>query len=261
MLITAACSSGSGDPKAKDTGKATPQPAASSAQPSASASPTLQPAVYKKLPDPCSALPKKTLVDLVPKGAKSGKKGKIDDPSSRSSCSWSSLDDNGVKGSQFRWLSVSLLRFESGVVTGSANEQARTFLNQQIDKAESTASDSKSSKQSVSGMGDEAYLVRYHEKRKEGDFKDQKVVVRLENVVVTLDYNGAGLAGDKSPDPDDLSKAAKKAAQDAVSAVLAANGKGTQASSPSTSSATPSQTASKSPSPSASASASATKKG
>ena len=58
----------------------------------------------------------------------------------------------------------------------------------------------------VPGTGDEATLVRYDLKKKEGVFKQQTVVTRVENVVLTLDYNGAGLAGDKTPDADGLEK-------------------------------------------------------
>ena len=71
----------------------------------------------------------------------------------------------------------------------------------------------------VPGTGDEATAVRYDLKKKEGTFKQQTIVARVENVVVTLDYNGAGLAGDKSPSGDDLAKDAKKAAKEAVGAV------------------------------------------
>ena len=51
-------------------------------------------------------------------------------------------------------------------------------------------------------------------------------MTRVENVVVTIDYNGAGLAGDKTPSARDLTKDAQKAAKEAVAAVVAANGGG-----------------------------------
>ena len=59
-------------------------------------------------------------------------------------------------------------------------------------------------------------MVRYDLKKKEGTFKQQTVVARVENVVVTLDYNGAGLAGEKAPSADTLAKHAEKAAKEAV---------------------------------------------
>ncbi|MBL1081684.1 DUF3558 family protein [Streptomyces actinomycinicus] len=249
VLITAACSSDSGDSKAKSAGEGTRQSASGGTQPSASASPTVQAAAYQKLPDPCGVLAKKTLGDLVPEGVKSSKKGGSDDPSSRSSCSWNSLDNNGVKGSQFRWLNVSLLRFESDATRGSGAEQAHTHFGQQVKDAQSVDGAKNTKLVPLSGTGAEATAVRYDLKKKEGLFKQQTVVARVENVVVTLDYNGAGLAGEKTPDADDLLKAAEKALKEAVASVSAANGGGSgQGSDDGKSSASPSKPASKSPS-------------
>ncbi|MEU2064067.1 DUF3558 family protein [Streptomyces sp. NPDC013455] len=262
VLITAACSSDSGDSEAK-SGASAPQSAGGDTQSSASASPTVQAAAYAKLPDPCAVLAKETLSDLVPKGSKSGKKGSSDDPSSRASCSWNSLDNNGVKGSQFRWLNVSLLRFDSDVTRGSAEDQAHTYYGRQVKDAQAVDGAKNTKVVPLTGTGAEASVVRYDLKKKEGLFKQQTVVARVENVVVTLDYNGAGLAGEKTPDADDLTKAAQKAMKEAVASVSKANGAGGTASSPSTAPASPSKPASKSPSgdsskaPSGSASADA----
>jgi hypothetical protein len=261
VLITAACSSDSDDAK-PTSGESTRQTASGSTQPSASASPTVRAAAYQKLPDPCGVLSKKTLTDLVPKGAKSGKKGSSDDPSSRSSCAWNSLDNNGVKGSQFRWLNVSLLRFESDATRGSGDEQAHTHYTRQVEDAQSVDGAKNTKVVPLSGTGAEASAVRYDLKKKEGLFKQQTVVARVENVVVTVDYNGAGLAGEKTPDADDLTKAAEKALKEAVASVSSANGAGGSATSPTepSKSASPSKSAPESNSPSASPSKSATKK-
>jgi hypothetical protein len=99
-------------------------------------------------------------------------------------------------------------------------------------------------------MGDAATAVRYDLKKKEGSFKQQTVVVQVENVVVTVDYNGAGLAGEKTPSATDLMKDAQKAAKEAVAAVSSANGSAASSASPSKSASKP---ASKSASPSKSA--------
>ncbi|MEV5736530.1 DUF3558 family protein [Streptomyces sp. NPDC052292] len=253
VLITAACSSDSGDSsdKAGDSG-ATQTAGSSSATPSASASPTVQAAAYRKLPDSCAVLSKKTLTDLVPKGAKSGKEGSSDDTATRASCSWSSLDNNGVKGSQFRWLNVSLLRFDSDAARGSGDEQAHAYLARQVEDAKAVSGAKNTKSEPVAGTGAEATLVRYDLKKKEGTFKQQTVVARVENVVVTLDYNGAGLAGEKTPSADDLSKDAQKAVKEAITSVSAANGKGSVAGTSSGGSASPSASASKSPSKQAS---------
>ncbi|WNM29401.1 DUF3558 domain-containing protein [Streptomyces sp. Li-HN-5-11] len=250
MLLAAACSSGSGS---SDGAKESPA-ADVKGSASGSASPTVQAAAYGKLPQPCKVLSDKTLGELVPKGLKSAKQNSLSDGSSRGGCSWNSLQDNGVKGSQFRWLNVSMLRFASDAGRGSGESQAKAFFKQQVQRALEATGDNGLKAQPVAGTGDEASLVRWQEKRKEGVFKEQKVVARVENVVVTLDYNGAGLAGDKTPDADDLSKAAEQAAKEAVAAVAAANGDGGGAGGASSGSPSGSASPSKSASPSASAS-------
>ncbi|MFG1668215.1 DUF3558 family protein [Streptomyces sp. Y7] len=247
MLVAAGCSSdsGSGDKAAADSGTKT------SASSSASPSPTVQAAVYKSIPDACKVLDKKTLEDLVPE-AKSGKKGSSDEASTRASCSWSSLDNNGVKGSQFRWLNVSLLRFESDVTRGSGAELAQAYYKTQVQDAKSVSGAKNLKSAPVAGVGDEATAVRYDLKKKEGSFKQETVVARAENVVVTLDYNGAGLAGEKTPSADTLNKLAQKAIKEAVAAVAEANDGGGAG----TPSSAPSKSASKSPSGSSSKAAS-----
>ncbi|WP_370686513.1 DUF3558 family protein [Streptomyces viridochromogenes] len=258
MLVAAGCSSdsGSGD-KAAERNDGGAKPSASSP---ASASPTVQAAAYKALPEACKVLSEKTLDDLVPK-AKSGKKGSSDDTSTRGSCSWSSLDNNGVKGSQFRWLNVSLLRFESDASRGAGDKLAQEYYRAQAQDARSVTGAKNTTSQPVQGVGDEATAVRYDLKKKEGSFKQETVVARTENVVVTVDYNGAGLAGEKKPDGDTLNKLAQKALKEAVAAVAKANGAGGDAGTPSDApskpaskspSASPSKNASGSPSPSAS---------
>ncbi|MFC8568947.1 DUF3558 family protein [Streptomyces sp. NPDC057245] len=246
VLVVAGCSSDSGSDDAKD--KAAKESAASK---SASPSPTVQAAAYGKLPEPCSVLAKKSLKDLVPK-ADSGKEGGSNDTATRASCSWDSLDDNGVDGSQFRWLSVSMLRFESDVTRGAGDKLAHANYQKQLQDAQATK-DAKSLKtEQAAGTGDEASLVRYELKKKEGTFKQQTVVARVENVVVTLDYNGAGLAGEKSPDAGDMVKDAQKAAKEVVAAVTKANAAGGDGGGASSGSSAPSDAGSKSASASAS---------
>ncbi|MFE2279971.1 DUF3558 family protein [Streptomyces sp. NPDC059454] len=244
-LVAAGCSSDSGSDDGKDK--------AASASQSASPSPTVRAAAYKRLPEPCAVLSEKTLDDLAPK-AKSGKKGASDDASTRGSCSWNSLDNNGVDGSQFRWLNVSLLRFDSDTTRGPGDELAREYYDKQVRDAQSAEGARSAKSEPVTGTGDEATAVRYDLKKKEGTFKQQTVVARVENVVVTLDYNGAGLAGDRTPDADDLMKDARKAAKEVVASVTKANGTGAAPSE--SASKSPSKSASKSPSTSPSTSAS-----
>ncbi|MER5751370.1 DUF3558 domain-containing protein [Streptomyces sp. NPDC002088] len=256
ILVAAGCSSGSdsdsgsGGSGQKDSG--------SGANSSVSASPTVQAAAYQRLPKACAVLSSKTLTGLVPKGAKSGKEGTSNDTASRASCSWSSLENKGVKGSQFRWLNVSLLRFDSDTTRGTGEKQAQAYYEQQVQDAQAVSGAKNMKSEPLAGTGDVATTVRYDLKKKEGAFKQQTVVARVENVVVTLDYNGAGLAGEKTPSADGLATAAQKAAKEAVTAVASVNGSaGTASPSPSKSaSSSPSKSPSKSASPSASKSAS-----
>ncbi|MEU0069793.1 DUF3558 family protein [Streptomyces sp. NPDC006332] len=267
VLVVAGCSSDSGSDNAgSQSGSSGSSPEASA---SASPSPTVQAAVYSSLPKPCAVVSKKTLEDLVPKGTKSGKEGSSGDTATRAGCSWNSLDNNGVKGSQFRWLNISMLRFESDTSRGSGDKQAQAYYAKQVQDAQSAEGAKNAKSKQLAGAGDEATTVTYDLKKKEGSFKQQTVVTRAENVVITVDYNGAGLAGEKTPSAATLTKLAEKAAKETVAAVAEANGKGkaddggdsSADSSPSASkSAAPSKSSSKSPSKSASPSESATKK-
>ncbi|WP_171134038.1 MULTISPECIES: DUF3558 family protein [Streptomyces] len=243
MLIAAGCSSDSGSGSGSDAKQASESPAGASASPS----PTVQAAAYAELPEPCKVLSAKTLEELVPEAGKSGKEADSDDVSTRAGCSWDSLDNNGVDGSQFRWLSVSLLRFESDVTRGAGEQRAQEYYEKQVTDAQSTEGAKNTKAEQLTGTGDQATAVRYDLKKKEGAFKQQTIVARVENVVVTLDYNGAGLAGDETPDADDLMKAAKKAAKEAVTAVTKANGTDASATPGGTDSPSKSATSSESP--------------
>ncbi|MGV9706131.1 DUF3558 domain-containing protein [Streptomyces sp. NPDC003483] len=257
MFVAAGCSSDSGS----DSGSASAS-GAGDAKASTGTSPTGSPdatanavkeAAYATLPSPCSVLSKKTLGELVPKGVKSAKAGQSNDAGNRGNCSWNSLDNKGVKGSQFRWLNVSLLRFDSDAARGEGNQLAQTYYEKQVKDAQTATGAKASGSAPVSGTGDTSTAVHYDLKKKEGTFKQQTVVTRVENVVITLDYNGAGLAGDKAPGADDLTKAAEKAAREVVAAVAGANHDGSRPGGAPDASGAPSKSAS----PSASASKSA----
>ncbi|KUF17498.1 hypothetical protein [Streptomyces silvensis] len=227
ILFASACSgddSGSDGDK-KDSGAAESSASASGGADGSGDKPAeVEKAVFSKLPEPCDALSKETLGDLVPAAKnKSGKAGTSEDVSTRGNCTWDSLDNNGVDGSQFRWLRVSLNRFESDQSLGAGAKRARTNFTKQVTDAQA-AKDAKDVKTTpVQGVGDQATLVSYDVKKDKDTFKQQTIVARVENAVVTVDYNGAGLAGDKSPDGAALAKDAQKAAKEAVAAVTAAN--------------------------------------
>ncbi|WP_411115230.1 DUF3558 domain-containing protein [Streptomyces sp. 029-5] len=213
MLVVAGCSSDSGDKSDAD---------GSSSSPSAAPSPKVAPAKYSGLPDACATIGAKTVGSLVPKvKTKGGTSGKSSDIDTRGSCSWNGLEDKGVKGSQYRWLDVSLMRYDSDATLGSGAKRAGEYYAKEVAGAQGTAGAKSLKSVATAGVGDQATLVTYTLKKTDEDFAYATVVARAENVVITLTYNGAGYAGAKSPSPADLTKNAEKAAKEAVAAVAA----------------------------------------
>ncbi|MFC9756820.1 DUF3558 family protein [Streptomyces sp. NPDC056921] len=226
MLVVAGCSSDSDGGK-KDSGSS-----ASSASPSASkkAEPTVEPAKFAQLPDPCKSITKKTITSLVPSAkSKNGTATKSSDLTARAGCSWNGLDDNGVKGSQYRWLDVGFTRFDSDQALGSGAKRAQQDFAKQVDKAKTADGVKKVAEAPADGIGDQATTVTYDLSKTSEDFKYATVVARTENVVITLTYNGAGYAGAKAPSADDIRKGAEKAAKEAVAAVAADKDSGSTA--------------------------------
>ncbi|MFD9068604.1 DUF3558 domain-containing protein [Streptomyces lasiicapitis] len=226
ILFASACSGDSGsDGDKKDSGdKPSVSASGGGTGGSGDKAATVEKAAFAKLPEPCATLSKKTLGDLVPAAKdKTGKTGTSDDVSTRGNCTWDSLDNNGVDGSQFRWLRVSLNRFESDQSLGSGAKRAQTNFTKQVTDAQAAKGAKGVKTTPVQGVGDQATLVSYDVKKDKDTFKQQTLVARVENAVVTVDYNGAGLAGDKSPEAADLAKDTQKAGKEAVAAVAAAN--------------------------------------
>ncbi|MFB7222920.1 DUF3558 family protein [Streptomyces sp. NPDC002596] len=219
MLVVAGCSSDSDSKKESGSSSAS----APSAQKTEA---TVEPAKFAELPDPCDAISAKTITSLVPKAkSKAGTPARSSDTGARAGCSWNGLDDNGVKGSQYRWLDVGFTRFESDQALGSGAKRAQEDLANQVAKSKATEGAKKVVEAPVSGIGDQATTVTYDLTKTKEDFKYATVVARTGNVVVTLTYNGAGYAGAKTPSGDDILKGAEKAAKEAVAAVTDTNGK------------------------------------
>lgn len=211
MLVVAGCSSDSDSKGEAD---------ASSTGPSSKASPTVPPAKYSELPKACETIGGKTIESLVPKAkTKGGTEGKSSDLASRSSCSWNGLDDNGVKGSQYRWLDVSMRRYDSDVARGSGAQLAGKYFTTEVSDAQGTEGAKDVKTAPASGIGDQATTVTYSLKKTGEEFAYAMVVARTENVTITLTYNGTGYAGAKSPSSADLAKDAVKAAKEAVAGI------------------------------------------
>ncbi|MFD5427046.1 DUF3558 domain-containing protein [Streptomyces sp. NPDC127084] len=227
MLVVAGCSSDSdSENKSDKTSKSGNSPGSSSQQSPASkeSAATVAPAKYAKLPAPCKSLSAKTVEGLVPKVKnKAGTEGTSSDTTLRSGCSWNGLEDKGVKGSNYRWLDVSFLRYESDASLGSGEQRAQEAFKKEAAKTAATDGAKKVAKSPATGVGDEATAIAFELKKTDVTFKYATVVARTGNIVVTLGYNGAGYAGAKSPAAADLMKGAVKAAKEAAAAVATAN--------------------------------------
>lgn len=218
MLVVAGCSSDSDSKKDEEASSSSAAPKASESKAS------VAPAKFAELPDACKSITAKTVRSLVPSAKdKSGTQGKSSDAAVRGSCSWNGLDDNGVKGSQYRWLDVGFTRFASDQALGSGAARATQDLTKQAAKAKATEGAKELTTAPVSSVGDEANKITYDLDKTGEDFKYATIVARTGNVVVTLTYNGAGYAGAKAPSAGDILKDAEKAAKEAVAAVATAN--------------------------------------
>ncbi|MEU2026444.1 DUF3558 domain-containing protein [Streptomyces sp. NPDC016469] len=219
MLVVAGCSSDSGDKKEADS--------SASASPEATKSePAVEAAKFAELPDACSSVEAKTVKSLVPSAkSKNGTRGKSSDASVRGSCSWNGLADKGVKGSQYRWLDVGFTRFASDQTLGSGAARAGEEFDKQVKKTEATDGAKNIATGSVSGVGDQATKITYDQSKTDEDFRFTTIVARTGNVVVVVNYNGAGYAGAKTPSAESVLKGATMAVKDAVAAVADANAK------------------------------------
>lgn len=220
MIVAAGCSSDSGSDSGSDSDSAKDKSAASASK----EAPKVAPAKFTSLPaDPCKTITSKTTADLVPKAKeKSGSAGKSSDITTRGSCSWNGLDDNGVKGSQYRWLDISFMRYDSEEGIGSGQDRAAEYYKKEVAKAQATEGAKGAKAAPAAGIGTEATAITYSLSKTGETFGYATVVARSENVVITLTYNGAGYAGAKSPAASDLVKDATKATKEAVAAVPAA---------------------------------------
>ncbi|MFJ3520595.1 DUF3558 domain-containing protein [Streptomyces sp. NPDC090131] len=222
ILTVAGCSSDSG----KDSGTKGDKKSgsSSSAKPNPKSSKTLEKAAFATLPDACKAVQTATIDTLVPEAKdKNGTATPSNDPATRVSCYWTGLDEDGLKGSQYRWLSLSFFRSDSHATLGDANKRAGEQFNKQVEVAKTTEGAQDPKAEAVGEIGDQGTSVVYTVKKDGTDHFNTTVVARTQNVVITLDYNGAGLEGAGAPDHAKLLQDAVAAAKEAVASVGAAN--------------------------------------
>ncbi|GAA2416806.1 hypothetical protein GCM10010420_53840 [Streptomyces glaucosporus] len=209
MLLVAGCSGGSGE---DDSPKPSPSASTSSAPPSPA------PVKFTTLPDPCKTLSKKTVRDVVPEAKETGKNLGSKDTDGYGTCLWSGLD-----GYQYRALTVSLRRFDSDVTLGSGSERAAEYAGQQVAAISQEKGNKKVKDTPVDGIGDQATSVAFETEKKNGkkseDYREQRIVALTGNVVVTVDYEGAGFETAGTPSAKDIREGAEKAAKDAVKSI------------------------------------------
>jgi hypothetical protein len=228
LFVVAGCSSdsGSGSSSGSSSGSdgGTKQDQGAAEKQSPSVAPTVPPAKFAKLPDACKALAKETVGELVPKAEKAeGVADTSSDPETRRGCSWKGLDDKGLKGSQYHYLTYALQRFESDASLGSGDKRAQEQVAKQVNKVQGKDGVKDVRANPVSGIGDQASTVTYGAREGGTDFGHAVVVTRTGNVVVTLDYNGSGYSGATAPSSAELMKGAQKAAKEVVASIATAN--------------------------------------
>ncbi|CAG6398248.1 DUF3558 domain-containing protein [Streptomyces cocklensis] len=207
-MLLAGCSSGGGSGSDDSASSAAATPT----------TPAIAPAKYGTLPGGCATLGKTTVAALVPKvKASGGTPAQSEDAKARAGCSWTG---NGSDGYQYRWLSVTLQRFSS-TPTESAEQQAKDRFTDQVGQLGKAPGASTSA---VAKIGDQASSTTVKATVAKVTSQNSTLVTRVGNVVVIVEYNGAGLEGKKNPSATTVRAGAERAAKDAVLAVVGANG-------------------------------------
>jgi len=213
-LLATACSSGSGG----GSGSGDSADKSGSAPAATDSAPAVAPAQYKNLPAACGTVTKATVGAIVPKAKHAdGTQTKSTNVATRGGCSWTG---NGKDGYQYRWLAVTLQRYDSSAQLGSAQDQAKKRYTDEVD---TLGPGRHFGSKPVPGLGDQATLLT-------GKWTDAKVtsqngtvVARAGNIVVIVDYQGAGMEGKKNPSARTVQSAAQRAAKDVVASVTGAN--------------------------------------
>jgi hypothetical protein len=211
-VLIAGCSGSSGS---DSSGSGSSGSSAAPAKPTTpSAAPSLAPAKYTQLPEPCGTLSKGTIGDLVPNAkASGGQVLKFSDPDVHAGCDWTGLD-----GYEYHYLGVDLRRSETVQGVGSAEDQAKTQFTQL--KQSTTAPDGlkKGSAPYIHsiGLGDDSQLVSAEVSKDKTTYRNVTVIVRQANVILDVSYEGAGFEGSKEPAAKDIEADATKAAKEAL---------------------------------------------
>lgn len=212
-LLLAGCSSGgsgsASDSGGKDSGTPSKGPVTTTA--------TLAPARFATLPEACATVAKATVASLVPKAkSAAGTPSLSDDTHARAGCSWTG---NGSDGYQYRWLAVTLQRFTSTPASPAEDQAKERFAEQAATLGKAPGA----STSAVAGLGDQATSIAGKATVAKVTSQNDTVLVRTGNIVVIVEFDGAGLEGKKNPSASTVDGGALRAAKDAVAAVTAAN--------------------------------------
>jgi hypothetical protein len=215
LLASAACSSSPDSGGEKDS--------APSASPSASTSASAKPSAITGLPNPCKTVTQDTLDDVVPDAdPENGKNLPSEDTDAYGSCFWHGA--SGKLDGDYRSLTVSLKRYESAPALGSGDDQAGRYFTQQVRSVTGDKTNDDVKQEKLDDLGSQAVSLTYTTVKDSGKEDKQKyragrVLVRVHNAVVMVDYEGTGFEDAELPDTDEVRKNAQKAAEDVVAAV------------------------------------------
>ncbi|MFR9726297.1 DUF3558 domain-containing protein [Streptomyces sp. MS19] len=206
VLLAAGCSS---DSSGSDDGAGSDGPT--------SAAPAPEPVRFAALPDVCATVGADLIGEYVPRAdPEDGDTLTSSDTTSSATCLWSGLDDY-----QFRSLTVSLRRFDSDLSIGSGDERAAGYAEQVTEEVTGDDANQDVETGALDEAGDEAGWIGYSvtktdEDDNEQDYRENRVVARVDNVVLTVDYSGAGLEGEDMPGADAIADGAVAVAREAT---------------------------------------------
>ncbi|MDB1087895.1 DUF3558 domain-containing protein [Streptomyces sp. ACA25] len=208
VLLVAGCSS--------DSGGGTPE-----GDSVAVTDPTPEPVRFSALPEPCSTVGADTIGDVVPEAEdEDGEALDSTDLERAGTCLWSGLD-----GYDFRSLTVAMRRFDSDLSIGSGDERAAEYLRQTAEEVTGDGESQDVEEAGLEGLGDEATTISYlvvkeNSESESRDYRQQRVVIRVDNVVVTVDHTGTGFEDGEAPDAESVRENAEQVAREVVTALV-----------------------------------------
>ncbi|SFC28143.1 hypothetical protein [Streptomyces aidingensis] len=196
-----------------------------SPKPSASATPAPEPVRFSTLPNPCRTVSEETAERVVP-GTENpaGEELSSADTTRSGACLWTGLKENKEEQTyHFRSLTLSLKRFDSEPSLGSGDDRASLYLQDQVAEIMEDEANTGAKPAELAETGDEAVTIAYSVKKKDGEetneYRQQRVVARTGNAVLTVDLYGAGMQETKPPSAESVKKSAELVIDEALAAL------------------------------------------